>query len=262
MFTRAHGLHLGPDDTLWCTDDGDHSVRKCTLDGRVLLTIGLPGKPAPYMSGKPFNRCTHTALSPEGDIYVSDGYGNAQVHKYSPEGKHLFSWGGSGTEPGQFNLPHNIVCDDAGLVYVADRESHRVQIFDGKGKYQGQWNNLHRPCSLFLGKGKCPCCYVGELGPALPVNIKAPNLGPRISVLSMEGKLLGRFGELGTEPGQSSRRMGLRWTAMATSMSVRSPIPPGRGTTTAGRHRRKACAACRSCGSCSADRYVNPPCKR
>ncbi len=202
VFKRAHGLHMAPDETLWCTDDGDHSVRRCTLDGRVLMTLGLPGTAAPYMSGKPFNRCTHTALSPQGDIYVSDGYGNAQVHKYNAQGKHLFSWGGSGTDPGQFNLPHNIVCDSAGLVYVADRESHRVQIFDGDGTYLRQWNNLHRPCSLFLGQGKCACCYVGELGPALPVNIKAPNIGPRVSVLDMDGKLLSRFGELGEGEGQ------------------------------------------------------------
>jgi DNA-binding beta-propeller fold protein YncE len=202
LFTRAHGLHMGPDDTLWCTDDGDHTVRRCTLDGRVLQTIGIPGRPSPYMGGLPFNRCTHTALSPEGDVYVSDGYGNAQVHKFSAAGKHLFSWGSSGTEPGQFNLPHNIACDPEGLVYVADRESHRIQIFDGDGRYLRQWNNLHRPCSIFLGKGRCPVCYVGELGPALPVNIKAPNLGPRISVLSHEGELLSRFGELGEAPGQ------------------------------------------------------------
>jgi hypothetical protein len=202
LFSRAHGLQIGPDDTLWCTDDGDHTVRKCTPDGRVLMTIGLPGAPAPYMSGRPFNRCTHTALSPEGDLYVSDGYGNAAVHKYSPEGRHLLSWGAPGSEPGQFNLPHNIVCDAAGWVYVADRESHRVQVFDGQGRYQTQWNNLHRPCSMFLGRGPCPCCYVGELGPVLPVNIDAPNLGPRISVLDMEGRLLSRFGALGEGPGQ------------------------------------------------------------
>jgi DNA-binding beta-propeller fold protein YncE len=202
LFTRAHGLHMAPDDTLWCTDDGDHTVRHCTLDGRVLMTIGLPGRSAPYMSGRPFNRCTHTALSPEGDIYVSDGYGNAMVHKYAPDGRHLLSWGGPGTEPGQFNLPHNICCDPDGWVYVADRESHRIQIFDGQGRYQAQWNNLHRPCSLFLGKGRCPVCYVGELGPALAVNIQAPNLGPRISVLSNEGRLLSRFGSLGEGPGQ------------------------------------------------------------
>jgi DNA-binding beta-propeller fold protein YncE len=202
IFKRAHGLHMGPDDTLWCTDDGDHSVRKCTLDGKVLMTIGLPGTPAPFMSGQPFNRCTHTALSPEGDIYVSDGYGNNVVHKYSPEGRHLFSWGQSGTGPGEFNLPHNIVCDGAGYVYVADRENHRVQVFDGQGRFQTQWNNLHRASSLFLGRGKCPCCYVGEIGPALAVNLRTPNIGPRISVLDMQGNLLSRFGSLGEGPGQ------------------------------------------------------------
>ena len=77
-------------------------------------------------------------------FYVSDGYGNACVHKYSPDGKHLLSWGEPGTAPGQFNLPHNICCDADGWVYVADRESHRVQIFDGNGRYEAQWNNLHR----------------------------------------------------------------------------------------------------------------------
>lgn len=209
LFKRPHGLQIGPDDTIWCTDDGDHTVRRCTLDGRVLLTIGVPGRPAPYMSGQPFNRCTHTALSPEGDVYVSDGYGNACVHKFSSEGKHLFSWGRSGTDPGEFNLPHNIACDADGWVYVADRENHRVQIFDRNGRYETQWNNLHRPCALFLGKGKCPICYVGELGAGLDVNIRAPNIGPRISILSNEGKLLSRFGELGEAPGQFTAPHGL-----------------------------------------------------
>src|SRR5450631_3866307 len=95
MFPRAHGLHMGPDDTVWLTDDGDHSVKQCTLDGKLLMTIGIPGRPAPFMSGEPFHRCTHTALSPQGDIYVSDGYGNACVHKFAPNGTHLKSWGTS-----------------------------------------------------------------------------------------------------------------------------------------------------------------------
>ena len=129
VFKRAHGVQMGPDDTIYLTDDGDHTVRKCTLDGKILLEIGLPGQASPYMSGQPFNRCTHTALSPEGDIYVSDGYGNSRVHKYSPDGKLLFSWGSPGTDPGQFNIAHNILCDTNGLVYVADRENHRIQIF-------------------------------------------------------------------------------------------------------------------------------------
>ena len=152
IYPRAHGVFMAPDDTIWLTDDGDHTVRQCTLDGKILLTIGVPGKPAPYMSGDPFHRCTHTAMSPQGDLYVSDGYGNSRVHKYSPDGKLLFSWGEPGTDPGQFNIAHNICCDPDGWVYVADRENHRVQIFDGKGKYQAQWNNLHRPC----GETNCP----------------------------------------------------------------------------------------------------------
>jgi hypothetical protein len=86
LFSRAHGLHIDADDNLYCTDDGDHTVRKCSSDGKVLLTIGIPNKPAPFMSGEPFHRCTHTALSPKGEIYVSDGYGNACVHKYTPDG--------------------------------------------------------------------------------------------------------------------------------------------------------------------------------
>src|SRR5579875_2788956 len=78
LFRRAHGILMGPDDTIWCTDDGDHTVRKCTLEGKVLLQFGIPGKPSPYMSGLPFHRCTHTALSPNNEIYISDGYGNAR----------------------------------------------------------------------------------------------------------------------------------------------------------------------------------------
>ena len=86
---RPHGVHMGPDDTIWLTDDGDHTVRHCTLDGKVLMTLGVPGEPKPYMSGEPFHRCTHTASRPNGDLYVSDGYGNARIHKYTPDGKLL-----------------------------------------------------------------------------------------------------------------------------------------------------------------------------
>ena len=100
VFRRAHGVHMGPDDSIYLTDEGDHTVRKCSLDGKVLLTIGVPDEPATFMSGEPFRRCTHTALSPDNHIYVSDGYGNARVHKYSPDGKRVKSWGEPGVGPG------------------------------------------------------------------------------------------------------------------------------------------------------------------
>src|SRR5882757_6836424 len=136
MFVHPHGLHIGPDESIYCTDDGDHSVRKCTLDGRLVLEIGIPGQPAPFMSGRPFHRCTHSALSPQGDIYVSDGYGNACIHKFAPDGRYLLTWGQSGSGPGEFYVPHNLVCDMEGWVYVADRENHRVQVFDTYGRYE------------------------------------------------------------------------------------------------------------------------------
>ena len=205
VFSNPHGLHIGADDCIYCTDDGDHTVRKCTLDGRVLMQLGVSGRPSPKMSGEPFHRCTHTALSPEGDLYVSDGYGNARIHKYSAEGTLLFSWGEPGRGPGQFNFPHNICCDPDGWVYVADRENHRIQIFDGNGRFETQIVNMHRPSALALAPGRCPICYVGEIGPYLPVNRGWPNLGPRISIITGEGKLLSRLTSspaAGLQPGQ------------------------------------------------------------
>jgi DNA-binding beta-propeller fold protein YncE len=205
VFVHAHGIHIGPDDMVYLTDDYDHCVRKCTPDGKVLLTIGIPGEPTPYMSGTPFNRCTHTALSPRGDIYVSDGYGNGRIHQYSPDGKLMRSWGEPGSGKGQFNLPHNISCDEDGWVYVADRENHRIQVFDGNGRFETQWHNLHRPCGMYMPVGKCPLCYVGETGPYYAFNRGAPNLGPRVSILSNQGELLARITTTpaaGTGPGQ------------------------------------------------------------
>src|SRR5499425_2890634 len=195
IFNRAHGATMAPDETIFFTDDGDHTVRKCTLDGKVLFTLGVPGKPAPYQSGEPFNRCTHVAFSPKGEFYVSDGYGNSRVHKYSPDGKLLLSWGEPGTGEGEFNIVHNICTDADGWVYVADRENHRVQVFDRNGKYETQWNNLHRPCGLYMDYIRHPVCYIGELGPSMAVNRNSPNLGPRVSIVDHQGKLLARFGD-------------------------------------------------------------------
>ena len=109
------------------------------------------------------------------------------------------SWGESGTEPGQFNLVHNISCDPDGWVYVADRENHRIQVFDGNGRYETQFNNLHRPCGIFMPYCTCPICYVGELGPATRTNRNYPNLGPRLSIIDNKGNLLTRIG--GQHPG-------------------------------------------------------------
>ncbi len=196
VFPRAHGVTMGPDDTIFCTDDGDHTVRKCKLDGTVLFTLGISGKPAPFMSGDPFNRCTHVAIDPtNGDFYVSDGYGNARVHKYSPDGKHLFSWGESGTGPSQFNIAHNVCTDKDGWVYVADRENHRIQVFDSNGKFEAQWTNMARPCGLYIDQTGEQRVYVGELGVAIGPNDQAFGLGPRITIMDIKGNTLAKLGD-------------------------------------------------------------------
>jgi DNA-binding beta-propeller fold protein YncE len=197
IFPRAHGVTMAPDDTMFLSDDGDHTVRKCTLDGKVLFTLGTSGKPAPFMSGDPFNRCTHVAIDPRnGDFYVSDGYGNARVHKYSPDGKLLFSWGESGTDPGEFNIAHNIATDKDGWVYVADRENHRIQVFDPNGKFETQWVNMARPCGLYLDQSS-GLAYIGELGAAIGPNAEGRKLGPRVSIYNTQGELLARLGNEG-----------------------------------------------------------------
>src|SRR6267142_2566655 len=117
--------------------------------------------------------------------------GEHPVIVFAPDGNFLLSWGEPGSDPGQFNLVHNICTDADGWVYVADRENHRVQVFDGNGKYETQWNNLHRPCGLYMDYIRHPVCYIGELS----VNRLNANLGPRVSIVDNQGKLLSRIGD-------------------------------------------------------------------
>jgi len=159
-FVGPHGIFIDRNDHLWLADDKDHTVHQYTTDGKRLMTLGESGKPADtgYRIGVspvlraagPFHRVTNVAVLPDGDMYIADGYGNARVHKYSKEGKLLFSWGEPGRGPGQFILPHGIGVDSAGLVYVCDRENSRVQIFKPDGEYLREWTFLNRPYDIFI----------------------------------------------------------------------------------------------------------------
>ncbi|MCL0100148.1 peptidyl-alpha-hydroxyglycine alpha-amidating lyase family protein [Dehalococcoidia bacterium] len=199
---RTHGAMFGPDDTLFCADDGTHTITKWTTDGELLMTIGTPDVPKPRFSGEPFNKPTHAAISPNtGDIFVTDGYGNARVHKFTSSGEYILSWGEPGIDPGQFLRPHNIVMDSNERIYVADREAHRVQVFDTEGGVIEVWNNLYMPDGMTIGPDGN--IYIGELN-GLPGMDDAPGLGHRISILDQHGNLLARFGDPyeGEEPGK------------------------------------------------------------
>lgn len=201
-FVHPHSVSYGPDGALYCVDGSGHCIYKCSLDGEVLMTIGTPGSGAPALSGEPFNRPTKVAFDPKtGDLYIADGYGNPRVHKYSADGQLLFSWGSHGTDPGQFNLVHSIATDAEGRVYIADRENHRVQVFDDQGGYITQWNNMHRPCGLHIAGD---LAYVGQLPTSLPVNASYPNIGACVSIHDLTGRRLARLGDArkGEAPGQ------------------------------------------------------------
>jgi DNA-binding beta-propeller fold protein YncE len=213
LFTyRTHGITVGPDGTIYCTDDGNHTVRQFTPDGRLLMTLGTMNTPSDTgydgkntltatRPGGPFNRPTNLAVGPRGDLYVSDGYGNCRVHQFSPTGVLKRSWGTPGAGPGQFYLPHGIAVAADGRVFVCDRENDRIQIFSPDGEYLGEWTDTQRPTHLvFDAQGRA---YVSELwwqpgqtsrryGPA------GETRSGRVSAHDRDGHLLARWG--GSDP--------------------------------------------------------------
>jgi DNA-binding beta-propeller fold protein YncE len=209
LFTyRTHGITVGPDDTVYCTDDGNHTVRRFTPDGKLLLTLGVLNTPSDtgydgrdYMTisrpAGPFNRPTNLAIGPKGDLYVSDGYGNCRIHHFTAAGELQRSWGTPGTGPGEFYLPHGIAVAADGRVFVCDRENDRIQIFSPDGEYLTEWTDTQRPTHLvFDDRGRA---YVSELwwhpgqtsrrhGP-----IQEARYG-RVSVYDGDGRVLARWG--------------------------------------------------------------------
>ena len=187
---RTHGLYIAHDDSLLVADDGIHTIQQFSADGERIAELGDRDNPSPKWSGEPFNRPTSAAIRPSnGDWYVSDGYGNARIHVYSPAGEYKFSWGSPGIDPGEFMRPHNIAFDNNDRVYVVDREAHRVQIFDGDGSFITMWSNIHRPDAMVLWRDHI---YIGELNGI--GGFDSPNMGHRVEVFDLDGKLVSRFG--------------------------------------------------------------------
>lgn len=214
LFVRPHGIFIGPDDTIYCTDDHDHTVRAFSKTGQLLLTLGTSGRPSDTgatsidyrtikRSGPPFHFPTNLAVGPSGDLYVADGYGNACVHRFAPDGRLLQSWGNPGHGPGEFHVPHGIAVDRTGVVYVADRENSRIQLFTERGDYIGEWTDVARPCQVFVSEAGW--IYVAELGfraGRWPGTGPAPAgaTGGRVSIFDRQGVLQSRWGD-GDHPG-------------------------------------------------------------
>jgi DNA-binding beta-propeller fold protein YncE len=156
-----HGMKI-VDDIVYTTDRSDSVAKSFTLDGRKLLELGQRGvhsdtgcTGAPWLAVRaagPFNHPTEMIAHPNGDIYVTDGYRNARVHRFTHDGRLVKSWGAPGKAEGEFHLPHSIAFDADGTLYVADRSNKRIQIFTPEGEFLGQWTGMGGPNDITRGR--------------------------------------------------------------------------------------------------------------
>ena len=188
-FRQPHGIFIGPDDSVYVADSQTHTVEKFTPDGKLMMTLGTRNWAMALLGRAPFNMPTGVALGPSGEIFVSDGYANFLVHKFSPEGQLMKSWGEPGKGPGQFTVPHNIGVDRHGTVYVCDREGERIQIFTSDGEYISEWAGLSLPSDVYIDQ-KDDVIYVAEIGGPYP---------PRISIRDLKGNVLSMWEGLESE---------------------------------------------------------------
>ena len=195
-FLEPHGLRVDRNDNVWVTDRALQQVFKFSHDGKLLLTLGTERTPG--LDGTHFNLPADIGFAPDGSIYVSDGYGNNRIAKFSPEGKFLLDWGRKGTDAGEFNLPHSVTVDAQGLVYVADRSNARIQVFDANGKFLKMWKSeeLGRPWSLTIGPDNL--LYMVDGGDLRP----APPDRGQLLKLDLFGKILAKWSRFGNYDGQ------------------------------------------------------------
>jgi hypothetical protein len=187
-------------------------VRKFRADGTLLQTLGTPHQPSDtgYVPAAganalltiargagPFNRPTRLAMAPNCELYVSDGYGNARVHRFTGGGTLIQSWGEPGGGPGQFHLPHSVWVHTDGRVFVSDRENDRVQIFSPTGELLDIWAGIPRAADVWIDRQGI--VYVGELElaagqPNMAGRIMAETRPSKVSVRDLSGNVLASWG--------------------------------------------------------------------
>ena len=223
-WSYAHTVRIDPQDNIWVTDKGSDMVIKFSPAGRVLMVFGRKQEasdegtgplkhvrpPLPPVDGQ-FRQVTDVAWDPSGNTYISDGYINTRVAKADKNGNWLKSWGEPGSGSGQFNTPHSIAADAQGNIYVADRGNRRIQVFDGEGNFQRQITiDVPVPADARPAIGNKPTATTGTMSPGAPwaicitpgpkqVLFAADAFPGRIYKLSLDGKVLGYFGESGKQ---------------------------------------------------------------
>jgi len=192
IFTHPHGLRVDAGDNIWATDGTSHIVVKMDPRGRVVMVLGVKGSarewhPAGHL--RCFDEPNDVAFGPAGEIYVTQGHGKGEsrVLKFDADGNFIKTWGGEGAGPGQFNVPHSIVADAKGLLYIADRSNQRIQVFDADGTYLRESKHPGTPCGL------CMCRDQEHI-------MMAHGHAGKIMKLDLNGNVLGATGGQGKGP--------------------------------------------------------------
>jgi DNA-binding beta-propeller fold protein YncE len=199
MFERPHGLRIDADDNIWATDVASNMVYKFNPEGRLVMVLGVKGWTGdwhPYGHLRLFNEPNEAVVGPSGDIFVLQGHGKAEslVLKFDRDGNFIKTWGGKGKGPGQFDLPHSLVFDDEGLLYIADRNNARIQVFDADGNYIRESQHPGTPCGLFMDADRRHIWLAhGHTGQIMKLDL-AGNVVGRIEGAG-QGKALGQYGE-------------------------------------------------------------------
>ena len=200
LFIMPHGLEIDNDDNIWITDVGLNQVIKFSSSGEELMVLGKKNQPG--NDSFHFNMPTDVAVADDGSFYVSDGYGNSRIIKFSKKGSYLLEWGIFGNKESQFNIPHGLDLDKDGNVYVADRENNRIQKFDSTGNFIKQWENksVGQLYSLNVNNEKN---YL--IGIDYMVSENSKPIGSDIIYFDLELNLKYRFGRSGMYNGQIAR---------------------------------------------------------
>jgi peptidylamidoglycolate lyase len=196
LFIMPHGLRVDRENNVWVTDVGLHQVFKFTHEGKLLLKIGeakVPGNDATH-----FNMPTDIAINDDGSFYVSDGYGNSRVIRFSAAGKYLFEWGKPGAGESEFDIPHGVTLDKNGNVYVADRENSRIQVFDAKGRFLRQYadESFGNICAVTIDPITQKLFSVDDLN-----FLKLKHRGSDVIIFDTAGRVENRFGRSGSYSG-------------------------------------------------------------
>lgn len=200
MFIMPHGLEIDNENNVWITDVGLHQVIKYDSNGKELMVLGKEFEPG--SDSYSFNLPTDVAVANDGSFYVSDGYGNSRIIKFSKDGSYLFEWGAFGNEKSQFNIPHGLDLDNNGNVYVADRENNRIQKFDSLGNFIAEWKNqsIGQLYSVNVNNYENYILGIDYIGLENMIPI-----GSDIIYLDLDLNVKSRFGRSGSYDGQRTR---------------------------------------------------------